>query len=123
MRCASFLSFALAAFALALSISAPACADEFGSQESGLRCYTGDLLADLRTKTASGRLTALPNDLKTLIGNPDTLAILIDYRLADQKMVIGAVKTNSSKVTEFKTYMSADPAFDLLKTEFPTFRK
>lgn len=117
------VNVALASLALVPTMRAPAAADEFGSQESGLRCYTGDLLADLRTKAESGRLKALPNDLKTLIANTDTLAILIDYKKADKKMVVGAVKKNSSKVNEFKTYTPKDSAFDILTTEFPTFKK
>jgi len=103
-------------------MSAPAVGDEFGSTDSGLRFYTGDLLADLRTKAESGRLKALPNDLKMLIANPDTLAILIDYRKAAKKMVVGAVKTRSSKVQEFKTYIPADSAYDILINDFPTMK-
>jgi hypothetical protein len=118
MRCSIFASFALV-----IALCGLAVADEFGSKESGLRCYTGDLLADLRTKAESGRLKDLPNDLKTLIANTDNLAILIDYKTADKKMVVGSVRKKSSKVNEFKTYKAEDPAFVILLEEFPTFKQ
>jgi hypothetical protein len=122
VRYTLFLSFVLASLAAALIVAAPVFADEFGSQDSGLRCYSGDLLADLRTKAKSGRLKDLPNDLKTLIANTDTLAILIDYKQKDKKMVVGSVKKDSSKVNEFKTYTPKDSEFDILLKEFPTFK-
>ncbi len=120
-----YRSCVLAVALLTLQMSAPTSvvADEFGSSESGLRCYTNDLLADLRTKTEKGHLKDLPKDLRTLISSTDTLAILIDYRKKESKMVVGAVKKDSSKVNDFKAYAPEDAAYELLRAEFPTFKK
>lgn len=118
MRNFWLLTVTFALLAALLSHCAPVHADAFGSDEDGLRCYTGGLLAELRTRTDSGALKDLPNDLKTFIGNTDNLSILIDYRKKENKMVVGAVRKKSSKVEEYRTYQADDAEFKLLKAEF-----
>jgi hypothetical protein len=99
------------------------CADEFGKDGGGLRCYTGDSLAEMRTSVANGPLKRLAADAKAVIVNASTLAILLDYRKhqsekEQSKLVVGVVKEYNSKVSEFKTYTSKDPEFELLIRDF-----
>jgi hypothetical protein len=110
------------AFAFSLFVAGSAFADKFASQDAGLRCYTGDLLAELRTKVESGKLKSLPNNLKTVITDTNTLAVVIDYRKKDSEMIVGYVEKRNSRVIEFKTYTPKDAEYEALLSEFPALK-
>ncbi len=108
---------------LCLAFTSATRADKFGSASRGMRCYTGNLLAELRARTASGDLKKLPKDLRTLVSSADTLAIIIDHRPHENEMTVGYVEQDNSKVMDHDIYKSGHPAYRLLEIEFPKMKK